>query len=147
MPQKLTPKQQCFVDEYLVDLNGARAARAAGYSARSAEAQASRLLTNAKVAAALSAAMVGRSKRVEITADFVLTAIRDTVARCQQAEPVMMRNSDGELVATGEYKFDAQGVLRGCELLGKHLGLYVERRIISGDPENPIRVYLPDNAR
>ncbi len=31
-PQKLTRKQQKFVDEYLVDLNGTQAAIRAGYS-------------------------------------------------------------------------------------------------------------------
>ncbi len=35
--KKLTPKQQRFVEEYLVDLNAAAAARRAGYSAKTAK--------------------------------------------------------------------------------------------------------------
>ena len=35
-PTDLTPKQTRFIDEYLVDRNGAQAAIRAGYSARSA---------------------------------------------------------------------------------------------------------------
>ena len=45
----LTPKQARFVEEYLIDLNGKQAAVRAGYAAKAAEVQASRLLRNAKV--------------------------------------------------------------------------------------------------
>ncbi len=38
---KLTLKQQCFVDEYLIDLNGTQAAIRSGYSPKAAEQQAS----------------------------------------------------------------------------------------------------------
>lgn len=35
----LTPKQQRFVDEYLIDLNGTQAAVEGGYSAKTAQEQ------------------------------------------------------------------------------------------------------------
>jgi len=44
----LTARQERFVDEYLVDLNATQAAIRAGYSAKSAHVEGSRLLTNAK---------------------------------------------------------------------------------------------------
>jgi phage terminase small subunit len=44
-PAEFTPKQLRFVEEYLKDLNGTQAAIRAGYSARTAAVQASRLLT------------------------------------------------------------------------------------------------------
>lgn len=47
----LSPKIQLFVKEYLVDRNATRAAKAAGYSAKSAHAQGCRLLKNAEVQA------------------------------------------------------------------------------------------------
>lgn len=37
MADKLTPKQQAFVDEYLIDLNATRAAIRAGYSEKAAQ--------------------------------------------------------------------------------------------------------------
>ena len=46
---KLTPKQMRFVDEWLIDFNGKQAAIRAGYSAKTAEATAARLLRNVKV--------------------------------------------------------------------------------------------------
>lgn len=47
----LSPKQEKFVDEYLLDLNATQAAIRAGYSKRSAGAQGCELLKNPKVAA------------------------------------------------------------------------------------------------
>jgi Terminase small subunit len=68
----LTPKQARFVEEYQVDLNGTQAALRAGYSHKTADQQASRLLTNVKVQEALQAAITARSQRTEIKADWVI---------------------------------------------------------------------------
>ncbi|MBA9088732.1 phage terminase small subunit, partial [Fontibacillus solani] len=68
----LTAKQQLFVKEYLVDLNATQAAIRAGYSAKTAEQQASRLLSNVKVQDAIQKAMSKRSEKVEIKAERVL---------------------------------------------------------------------------
>src|ERR1700746_3486508 len=71
----LTPKQSRFVEEYLVDLNGKQAAIRAGYSANTAEVQASRLLRIVKIQVALSAAMRARSRNTEVTPDRVLAEL------------------------------------------------------------------------
>ncbi len=73
-PRKLTNKQQIFVREYLIDLNATAAYKRAGYKAggNAAEAAASRLLRNVKVAAAVAAAQAERAERVGLTADEVL---------------------------------------------------------------------------
>lgn len=71
----LTPRQQRFVDEYLIDLNATQAAIRAGYSAGSAEVEGSRLLRNAKVAAEVSSRKAERSERTEITQDRVLAEL------------------------------------------------------------------------
>ena len=68
----LTAQQQRFVEEYLIDLNATQAAIRAGYSAKTAEQQGSRLLRNVKVAQAIEAAQVARLKRTEVDADWVL---------------------------------------------------------------------------
>ena len=49
----LTPKQQRFVEEYLIDLNGTQAAIRAGYAVSGAAVEASRLLTNANISEAI----------------------------------------------------------------------------------------------
>lgn len=69
---KLTARQQRFADEYLVDLNGKQAAIRAGYSERTAEAQASRLLSNVNLQHYIQKRKQERVERTEITQDMVL---------------------------------------------------------------------------
>jgi phage terminase small subunit len=68
----LSPKQQRFVEEYLIDLNATQAAIRAGYSEKTAQPASSRLLSNVMVQAAIQEAMRARSERTQITADSVL---------------------------------------------------------------------------
>lgn len=65
-------RQEAFCLEYLVDLNGAAAARRAGYSARVANRQASRLLSNADIAARVQFLKAKRVERTGITIDRVV---------------------------------------------------------------------------
>jgi phage terminase small subunit len=73
--ERLAPKQAKFVEEYLVDLNGKQAALRAGYSPKTAEVQASQLLRNLKVHAAITEAQAARARRVHLTQDAVLQEI------------------------------------------------------------------------
>lgn len=68
----LAPRQERFVEEYLIDLNATQAAIRAGYSPRSADVEGSRLLSNAKVAEAVARAKAARSARIGLTQDRVL---------------------------------------------------------------------------
>lgn len=65
---ELTAKQRAFIREYLIDLNATQASIGAGYSAKTAAEQSSRLLGNVKVAAAVSAAQKLMAQRTDITA-------------------------------------------------------------------------------
>lgn len=67
----MTPRQERFVAEYLVDLNATQAALRAGYSKQSAR-SAHRLLQLSKVAAAIRTAQAKRARRLEISAERVL---------------------------------------------------------------------------
>jgi phage terminase small subunit len=78
----LTPKQQRFVEEYVVDGNATAAYKRAGYRAKTdkvAAANAAALLANHKVAAAIAAARGDLTARAEVTADRVLAEL-DTLA-------------------------------------------------------------------
>lgn len=68
----LTPKQQRFVAEYLIDLNATQASIRAGYSPRTAEQQGPRLLGNVGVQAAIAGARAKVAKRLEISAERVV---------------------------------------------------------------------------
>ena len=69
---KITPKQQRFVSEYLIDLNATQAAIRAGYSVKGAHVRGAELLRNRKAADAIQKAMAERGKRTEIEADDVI---------------------------------------------------------------------------
>lgn len=124
--RKLTPKQAQFCQEYMIDLNATKAAERAGYSVKTANEQGSRLLANVSIKAELERLQSKRAAKIEVTQDYVLKVIIDTIERCQQAEPVMIKE-DGEWIESGEYKFDSQAVLKGAELLGKHLVMFTDK--------------------
>lgn len=68
----LTPKQQRFVEEYLIDLNATQAAIRAGYSPRTANEQGAQNLAKLSVAEAIAEAQAEREERTKIDADYVL---------------------------------------------------------------------------
>jgi phage terminase small subunit len=71
----LTPKQERFVQEYLIDLNATQAAIRAGYSKKTANEQGARLLANASVAAAVKEALARRAEKSQMKAEEVLAEL------------------------------------------------------------------------
>jgi len=69
MARKSALQQENFAREYVIDLNGTRAAIAAGYSERTAAAQASRLLTKVKVQRIIQQLQSKRASKLQITAE------------------------------------------------------------------------------
>ena len=133
----MSPKQARFVAEYLLDLNATQAAIRAGYSPgkdnRSAQVQGERLLSNAEVCAAVDEAMKKRAEDLGIDARYVLQTIKTTVERCAQIAPVLDRKGEPDFVQTANgdfapaYQFDPSGVLKGAELLGRHLRMFTDK--------------------
>lgn len=110
----LTPKQQRFCDEYIVDLNATRAAKAAGYSARTAEAAASRLLRNVKVATEIGAALDARSKRTGVDAQWVLNRLHDEA----EADIADLYDDDGNLKPIRQWPLIwRKGLVAGIETI------------------------------
>lgn len=102
----LTVRQQRFVTDYLIDLNGKEAAIRAGYSERSASTLASRLLRRPAVAHAIAAGLEARAARARVTADRVI----DTISTVQFALP--QAALDATLTATDVTVFDASKKVR-----------------------------------
>ena len=68
----LTPKQQRFVEEYLIDLNATQAAIRAGYSAKTAKVIAAQNLSKLNVQEAIEEAQSKRAEQTQIDAAYVL---------------------------------------------------------------------------
>lgn len=144
---KLTEKQQRFVDEYLIDLNATQAAIRAGYSAKTADVQGSRMLGNVKVQQAISEAMAERSKRTGVNQDRVVLElakiafvkmpdlvdsegrIRDDATDDDIAciESIKYKSSESETGSSVEREVKISPKLKALELLGKHLGMWNDK--------------------
>ncbi len=144
---KLTTKQQVFVNEYLIDLNATQAAIRAGYSAKTADQQGSRLLANVKVQQKISEAMAERSKRTGINQDRIVLElarigfvkmtdvvdhygqIKDNATDDDLAciESIKYKRSDTDSGSSVEREVKIGSKLKALELLGKHLGMWNDK--------------------
>ena len=75
----LTQRQQRFVEEYLVDLNGTQAAIRAGYSAHTANEQAARLLANVSVRSAIERGKSEVAVRTGASVDELVSRMRQII--------------------------------------------------------------------
>lgn len=117
----LTPKQERFVQEYLVDLNATQAAIRAGYSEKTADKIGPELLGKTSISAAIRKAQQGRQKRTEITQDMVI----EKLAEIALGKATDFAPEGYPLVKGATNKTSSQ--LKALELLGKHLGMFEKR--------------------
>lgn len=142
---EVSPKRERFCQEYIIDLNGKQAAIRSGYSERSAEVTASRLLSDDKVKGRISQLMEDRLERTKLTQDSVISElrkiafsdIRDFVewdnlgvtikssvgisASSSQCVSMVSQkaNKFGDTIS-----FKLHDKVKALELLGNHLGMF-----------------------
>lgn len=109
----LTPRQERFVQEYLVDLNATQAAIRAGYSPKAANREGCRLLTNVDIQSAITVAKQARAARAELSQDWVLRRLRIEATRKEEGASHSARVS-------------------ALKLLGQHMGMFKEKLELSG---------------
>lgn len=124
----MTPKQEAFVREYLIDLNASGAYQRAypNAKANSARVQACRMLADPNIAAAIAAAQAERARRTEITADRVLQEL----ARIAFFDIRRLYNEDGSMKAPSELDDEAAAVLAGVDVSEEFDGSGAERKLI-----------------
>jgi phage terminase small subunit len=150
-----------FAHEYVIDLNGSRAAIAAGYSENGAHVSASRLLRNAKVSKLIEQITAERAKKLGLTAESVLSEL-GRMAFSNMLDYVTVQGGDAyvdlskltreQAAAIQEITVDEYTEGRGeqarqvkrprfkladkrgsLELLGKHLKLFTDKVEHSGE--------------
>ncbi len=146
----LSEKQECFCQEYLIDLNATQAYIRAGYSAKTASHCATRLLGKAGVRARVDELLAERSRRTGVTQDRVVREL----ARIAFVDPARLVDFDRADVREEASEDDRAALasvkvrrgadfaecevrlcdkVRALELLGKHLGLFTEKVELGGE--------------
>lgn len=101
----LTAKQLRFVAEYLIDGNGARAARSAGYSEKTARQIATENLSKPYIQAAIAAKQQETAVKLELHKEHVLLA---------HMEAINLARAQGQ----------PMGMISGAREIGKLMGFY-----------------------
>lgn len=121
----LTEQQRRFVEELDRDGDPKAAAVRAGYSAKTAESQASRLLKNVKIAAYRRARSIDLYNRQGITPEWVGNELLEVYRRCMGAEPHLVWDTDAHAwVPDGNWMFDAKGALQALQKIGESMGMF-----------------------
>jgi len=117
---KLTPKQELFIQNYMINLNATDSYKKAGYSVKSDNAagvEGFKLLRIPKIKAEIDLRLAKRSQDNGITAEYVLQGIKAI------ADRQGIREND---------------TLKAYELLGKHLKLFTEKQEIEHSGETTV---------
>lgn len=163
MSAKSTIRREIFAREYVVDLNATRAAIAAGYSEAAAAQTGSKMVRNAKVSKLIDALRTKRASKLEIKAEKVVEELsrmafsnmadymeideegkprgldlsrltRDQAAAIQEiTEDATGGSGDGERRLVLRTKFKLADKTKSLELLGRHLGMFIDKVEHSGN--------------
>lgn len=142
-----------------MDLNATQAYIRAGYSARSADSCAARLIGNARIRARIDELLAKRAARTGVNQDRVIRelariafldpteladinqgTILDDTTEDDRAAIASVKVKSGEDYTEREIRFADK--LKALELLGKHLGMYTDKVDITG----PLPVIVNDLA-
>jgi len=107
----LTDKQARFCKEYVIDFNASRAAKAAGYSLKTAEKIGSENLKKVDVQKEIKRLQVKTNKKLEVTAERVV----EELARIGFSDEFNLKGFD---------KLDMANKLKAIEMLARHTGTF-----------------------
>ena len=108
----LTPKQEMFCHEYLVDLNATQAAIRAGYSAKTAGSVGFENLKKPQIAERIQILKADRMERVGIDADYVLRRLHE-ISEFDLRE---LYDDEGNLKPVSEWSDVAGRVITSAEV-------------------------------
>ncbi|WP_215509460.1 terminase small subunit [Limosilactobacillus fermentum] len=125
--QKLTLKQQRFVDEYIISGNATQAAIKAGYSKKTANRIATENLSKPVIKTAIDQrnAEIQSEKTMDMQEVMELLA---SIARGETTEETV--TNKGDVIETATRNSDK---LKALELIGKRFGAWTDKKEISGN--------------
>lgn len=158
---KANERQERFAAEYVIDLNGTRAAIAAGYSEKTASVQSTGLLKNSKVRRIIDSLNTKRASKLEIKAERVLEELarlaysnmqdytridadgkavldlskltRDQFAAVQEIrEDTTGGSGDGERKVVVRTTLKLSDKQKALDMLMRHLGQYNDKLHVTG---------------
>ena len=120
--KKLNARERAFVKEYLIDLNGTKAAIRAHYAEKNAASQASRLLKKPEIQAYRDALLQEQFDAIGVTKHSIASEVWSIYQKCCQKEPVLEWDSiNREWVPSGEWQFNVKGALKALDMLRQML--------------------------
>lgn len=146
---KLSAKQQRFVEEYCVDFNGTQAAIRAGYSVNTASMQAARLLSYDKVKTALEEKKIEIAESSKLKASDVIDELRK-IAFSDITQVMSFSASKAKIKSSRKLSEDAKKIVasvsqtqagltvklhdkvKALELLGRYLNIFTDRVEVEG---------------
>jgi len=137
--KRLTPKQQTFVSEYLVDLNATQAAIRAGYSAKTAYSIGEENLRKPEIRRAISLQMDNRTQRLTLDSDAVLKRL----VEIDQMDLLDILNDDLTIKPLSEWSGAWRKTISSIEIVEQLAGAAGEREIIAFIK----KIKLPDKQK
>jgi len=122
---RLSQKQEAFCREYVIDYNATQSAIRAGYSEKTARTIACNTLALVNIQSRIAELQTEKTMRSLVTVDNVLDDIKAIIEDCTEK---IEKNGVLQMKS-------AMGALRGCELLGKHLGIFTDKHIVESKIE------------
>lgn len=120
---KVTPKQNRFCQEYLVDLNATQAAIRSGYSQDSAASIGYENLRKPEIQKRLKELQIQQKDLTLVTPEYVITRLLRLVDTCM----------------TSYTRWNPSAAVKALELLGKHQGMFLPAEVIKGAIERLAR--------
>ena len=135
MSEKLTPKQERFVDEYMIDMNAAKASVRAGYASKRSDSWGYQLLGNPKISEAIRERREKQAKESWLTVEKLMNDIE----LIKQDAMKTREGKDGQPVM-----IDRAAALKAAELQGRRLGAFNDKLNVQGSIQIQLIDEFPD---
>ncbi len=123
----MTPKQERFCQEFLIDLNATQAAIRAGYSPRTAGKIGSENLQKPEIQDCLTLLRAEAAEKAGLSLEQVIGGLKEIAFDRERADGIRVK---------------------ALELLGKHLGMFTNTNTANDhDTTAKVTIVMPDNGR